>query len=482
MKTIVRSATIRDTTAIEAEVEIEIDGRDGYHGAAVDEGTADATRIALAAIGLDKALECRTRVSIRPAHAGNGDLHELPIALGLLALHGKIASDALDGSIVAGAVHANGDLPASCGMCAVARLAGASHLITAEANEPELLHAGVNDATLAGTIRQMADLLGGEPGAQWRPGQEPPARNADGFAGIDAWQIDKTAFEIAVAGRHPLIVGGSRGAPAVGLMRRSASLWPAPEGAELHVLRTMYSLAGLRIEECAGKNRRPVRAPHFSCSAEAITGRNARRTSVDAPGRAKPGEAALAHGGILIVTDLEEWKDEQLRAIAECAGLHADGALAEESTPGRCLLMARATGDGGGHDPRDGKPPGLGPLAGVFQMRWTMERRAGANEDRTPPGEESRRRHRVAVATRRQRWRYDDEICNGEVDDAVFARKVDPENKLWRSLDALGISPCGPTMRIAATIADLRGDGGPRDKDLAEAFSYSTEPRGSAQG
>ena len=481
MKTIVQSATIRDTTAISAEVEIEVGTQTGGDGPGgpPDEDAAAATRAALAAIGLDRAFEWKTRVSIRPAHAGNGDLHELPIALGLLKLHGRIAPDALDGSIVAGAVHGNGELPASRGMYAVAQLAGPSHLITAEANEPELLHAGVTDATLAGTIRQMAELLGGEPAAGPGAAQEQPRRYTDGFTGIVGWEADKTAMEIAVAGRHPLLVGGSRACPAVGLMRRAATLWPAPEGAELNDIRNMYSLAGLRLEEWAGRNQRPVRAPHFSCTSEAITGRNARRSTADGPGRAQPGEAGLAHGGILIVTDLDEWDEEQLRAIAESAGHPAAGG--DRGTPSRYLLMARATPAGDEDAPVRRAPTASGPLGGLLQMRWRMEGRSAGKHETPRAGNETRRRHRVLVATRRQRWRYQDEACNGEVDDAVFAARVDPHDKLRRTLETLGVSPCGPTARIAATIADLRGDQGPDEKDLAEALAYSTEQRGNAQ-
>ena len=95
---------------------------------------------------------------------------------------------------------------------------------------------------------------------------------------------------------------------------------------------------------------------------------------------------------------------------------------------------------------------------------------------------ETGRKHRVEVATRRQRWRYEAELCNGEVDDALFVHRFDLGARLREALDTLGISACGPTARIAATIADLRGDEEPSKQDLAEALAYSTERRGTPTG
>ena len=343
MKTTVKTASISRTTAVEAEIEIEAtDGGPGYELIGQPEAQGAATlKAALRAADLDRTLHTNTRITIRPEHPGNEDLHELPITLGLLQLHGKIPADALGDSIVAGAVDRNGELRASRGMYAVARLAGPRHLITAEENEPELIDAGVTDATLAGDIDHMVERLRGE---------QPPNNASDssrrhaedrGFAAIAGWEADKSALEIAVAGRHALLVSGARTCPAIGLMRRAATLWPSPEGAEIEALRRMYSLAGLRLEECTGTNRRPVRAPHFSCSTEAIVGRNSRRSQEGLFGRSLPGEASLAHGGIL----------HHRRGGVEGRAAEGDRRMRRPGPrdPGRSARRARAL-------PRDGAP------------------------------------------------------------------------------------------------------------------------------
>jgi len=78
---------------------------------------------------------------------------------------------------------------------------------------------------------------------------------------------------------------------------RLPGLLPPLTPAELLETSMVWSVAGL-IERGALTRERPFRAPHHSASMAALTGGGH---------RARPGEASLAHNGVLFLDELPEY-------------------------------------------------------------------------------------------------------------------------------------------------------------------------------
>ncbi len=118
--------------------------------------------------------------------------------------------------------------------------------------------------------------------------------------------VAKRALELAAAGGHSLLLVGPPGTGKSMLAQRLAGLMPPLTPVEALESAAMLSLAGrFSVERW---RQRSVRAPHHSASAAALVGGGA-------PPR--PGEASLAHCGVLFLDELPEYPRPALEALRE---------------------------------------------------------------------------------------------------------------------------------------------------------------------
>lgn len=102
-----------------------------------------------------------------------------------------------------------------------------------------------------------------------------------------------------------LMVAPTCALPTMAARRLAPAL--ALDGRARAALRRTYDAAGLPVPtERNGIVRAPFRAPHHTVTAAALVGRDD-----------KPGEAALAHGGILFLDQLAEFQLAALAALAD---------------------------------------------------------------------------------------------------------------------------------------------------------------------
>src|SRR5271166_4275537 len=98
---------------------------------------------------------------------------------------------------------------------------------------------------------------------------------------------------------------GPLGAGKSMLAARLPTILPPLAPAELLEVSMIASVAG-EIEDGALTNRRPFRAPHHSASMPALVGGGL---------RVRPGEASLAHHGVLFLDELPEFQAHALDSL-----------------------------------------------------------------------------------------------------------------------------------------------------------------------
>ncbi len=258
----------------------------------------------------------RITVNLAPAHLRKvGPGFDLATACGLLAASEQVPASGLDRWAVFGELSLSGDLRHCRGVLAVAqgaREAGIAGLIVPrecvrEASLVEgLVVAGV------GTLGEVAAILRGGRPAELPPVSCVPQGSADegdhpDLADVRGQALAIRALTIAAAGAHNLLLSGPPGTGKTMLACRLPSILPPLTRAEAITVTRIHSIAG-RSAGGALIAQRPLRAPHHTISASGLVGGGT------AP---SPGEASLAHHGVLFLDELSEFNRAALEALRQ---------------------------------------------------------------------------------------------------------------------------------------------------------------------
>jgi magnesium chelatase family protein len=255
------------------------------------------------------------------------------------------------------------------------------------------------------------------------------------------------------------------------MAQRLPGLLPPLTPHELLETSMVWSVAGL-IERGALTRERPFRAPHHSASMAALTGGGL---------RAKPGEASLAHNGVLFLDELPEYSAQaldSLRQPLETGEIVVARANAHVRYPARFQLVAAMNpcrcGLGGAGKGACGKAPRC--------QKDYQNRISGPMFDRIDLTAEAAAR--VAVARSMQEERVRDagldplQALNARANGETLDRFARPDEAgralLMRAGEAGGLTARGwtRTLRLARTIADLEGSTGVLRRHIAEALIY----------
>ena len=117
----------------------------------------------------------------------------------------------------------------------------------------------------------------------------------------------KCALVVAAAGGHSMLMIGPPGSGKSMLAHRLPGLLPALTTVEALEIASIASVSAMGFDERT-YGRRPFRAPHHTTSGPAIVGGGS---------RARPGEASLAHHGVLFLDELPEFPRATLQALRE---------------------------------------------------------------------------------------------------------------------------------------------------------------------
>ncbi|MFM2162530.1 MAG: hypothetical protein RLZZ383_2042, partial [Pseudomonadota bacterium] len=281
----------------------------GLAAAAVREA-AERVRSAIVASELQFPRK-RIVINLAPAdQRKDGAAFDLAIAMGILAGDGQLPSGHLDRYVFVGELALGGELrPVRGGLAAalLARDVGRALVLPRESAAAASRVPGVEVFAADSLLDVVAHVRGERPLAAPQGVAEGRRAPSLDLLEVRGQPRARRALEIAAAGAHHVWMSGPPGCGKSMLARRLPGILPAMRFEEALDVARVHAAARLFAEDGDLPCERPFRAPHHSVSPAGMFGDRSLR----------PGEASLAHHGVLFLDEAPEFG----RAVLE--GLRA---------------------------------------------------------------------------------------------------------------------------------------------------------------
>ncbi len=512
----IRSAAVLGIDAYLVDVETDItNGLPSFSTVGLPQGAVKEGRERVCAAIANSAFLFPLRkvtVNLAPADIPKqGSAFDLPIALGILAATAQLngggqpsngARLAFDDYVVLGELGLEGDLRPIRGVLSVAvaaKRAGLKGVIVPMAN---LAEAGVVQGIETLGARSLGEVAAffalGEPLAHSDvdPGVSFRTNTDDDvdFAEVRGQEHAKRALEVAAAGAHNVMMVGPPGSGKTMLARRLPTIMPDVTLDEALETTKIHSVAGILPPGAALVTRRPFRAPHHTISDAGLIGGGS---------HPRPGEVSLAHGGVLFLDELPEFRKnvlEVLRQPLEDGFVTISRAAQSLCYPARFMLAAAMNPCPCGY----AGDPGRTCTCGLVGVERYMARVSGPLLDRIDihvevPAVPSRElstersgepsaviRERVNRARERQLERFRSRpglFANAHMaprDLRRYCRVTETADALLKTAIArlrLSARAYHRILKIARTIADLAGETEIGPAHVSEAVQYRSLDR-----
>jgi magnesium chelatase family protein len=309
------------------------------------------------------------------------------------------------------------------------------------------------------------------------------------YSDVRGQQHAKRALEIAAAGSHNILMTGSPGSGKSMLANRLVTILPTLTFNEAIETTQVYSIAGMIDTNNPVITQKPFRSPHHTISDAGLAGGGS---------RPEPGEASLAHNGVLFLDELPEFKKNVLNVLRqpmENGFVTIARASSRTTFPSKFMLVAAMNPCPCGYltDP-NGKcictPAQIqryqskisGPLLDRIDIHIEVppvpyNDLAGKSE---PSDSSAEIKNRVEAAREIQSRRFENEklFCNAAMNTNHIKKycslNADSEVLLEKAVESFGLSAraYARVKKLSRTIADLDNKADIQQIHIAEAIQY----------